>query len=162
MNSPFTCLVADRYSVLKSLKLTQLYHLVPGRLYLKALFLLDLPVTLSSDYFGSNPEWSTMAAPNERYYSSSGSGKKPYVSHGLPFQEACRHHAETTFGATRIYVVVSSSISKTQAFSDLQKALGSRLTGVRYGMAPHTPVRSSWYQWSWIVSFHLLCWLWLF
>ncbi|KAF7532959.1 hypothetical protein G7054_g7477 [Neopestalotiopsis clavispora] len=80
-----------------------------------------------------------MAAPNEKYYSSSGSGKKPYVSHGLPFHEACRHHAETTFGATRIYVVVSSSISRTQAFSDLQKALGSRLTGVRYGMAPHTP-----------------------
>ncbi|OTA59628.1 Dehydroquinate synthase-like protein, partial [Hypoxylon sp. EC38] len=64
---------------------------------------------------------------------------KPYISHGLTFDKACAHHAESTFHASRIYVVVSRSISKTAAFTALQKALGDKIVGVRYGILPHTP-----------------------
>jgi alcohol dehydrogenase class IV len=80
-----------------------------------------------------------MAAPNEHYFVAFPPNPKPYVSHGLPFHKSVAHHAANTFKATRIYIVVSRSVSKTSAFTDLQDALGSKIVGVRYGMAPHTP-----------------------
>lgn len=80
-----------------------------------------------------------MAAPGESYYMAITPNSKPYISHGLPFDKACEHHAENTFHASRVYVIVSRSISKTAAFTALQKALGNRIVGIRYGVAPHTP-----------------------
>lgn len=80
-----------------------------------------------------------MPGSNERYFPAHPSNEKPYISHGLPFHEACKLHAEDTFKASKIYVVVSNSISKTSAFADLQNALESKIIGVRRGIAPHTP-----------------------
>ncbi|KAI0139112.1 Dehydroquinate synthase-like protein [Hypoxylon sp. NC0597] len=80
-----------------------------------------------------------MAAPGEFYFAAFPPRPKPYISHGLTFDKACAHHAENTFHASRIYVVVSRSISKTEAFTALQKALGDKIVGVRYGILPHTP-----------------------
>ncbi|KAI1073705.1 hypothetical protein F5B20DRAFT_566076 [Whalleya microplaca] len=80
-----------------------------------------------------------MAAPGESYFPAFPPRPKPYVLHGLPFDQACAHHAANTFHASRIYVIVSRSISKTEAFARLRAALGDRLAGVRYGMLPHTP-----------------------
>ncbi|KAK3683004.1 alcohol dehydrogenase [Podospora appendiculata] len=64
---------------------------------------------------------------------------KPFVSIGLPFAQACKHHAAETFGAKRVYIIVSSSISKTSSFTDLKDALGDSVVGVRYGIRPHVP-----------------------
>ncbi|KAI1208127.1 Dehydroquinate synthase-like protein [Annulohypoxylon truncatum] len=80
-----------------------------------------------------------MAAPGETYVAAFPSKPKPYISYGLTFDKACAHHAENTFHASRIYVVVSKSISKTEAFTTLQNALGDKIVGVRYGILPHTP-----------------------
>ncbi|OTA89526.1 hypothetical protein M434DRAFT_79212 [Hypoxylon sp. CO27-5] len=80
-----------------------------------------------------------MAAPGEFYFAAFPPRPKPYISHGLTFDKACAHHAENTFHASRIYVVVSRSISKTEAFTALQKALDDKIVGVRYGILPHTP-----------------------
>ncbi|KAI1387546.1 Dehydroquinate synthase-like protein [Hypoxylon trugodes] len=80
-----------------------------------------------------------MAAQGESYFAAYPPKPKPFISHGLTFEKACAHHAETTFHASRIYVVVSRTISKTEAFTALQKALGDKIVGVRYGILPHTP-----------------------
>lgn len=80
-----------------------------------------------------------MAAPNETYCPAHSSAAKPYISHGLSFQQACAHHAANTFKASRVYVVVSNSISKTSAFTGLQSALGSKMVAVRRGITSHTP-----------------------
>lgn len=80
-----------------------------------------------------------MAAPGETYVQAFSHKQKPYLSHGLTFEKACAHHAENTFKASRIYVVVSRSISKTEDFTTLKNALGDKIVGVRYGILPHTP-----------------------
>ncbi|CAJ2505747.1 Uu.00g131410.m01.CDS01 [Anthostomella pinea] len=80
-----------------------------------------------------------MAVPGESFFSWDPPKAKPYVSHGLSFEKACAHHAEQTFHASRVYVIVSKSISKTPAFTALKEALGDKLVGVRYGILPHTP-----------------------
>ncbi|KAI0888372.1 Dehydroquinate synthase-like protein [Annulohypoxylon maeteangense] len=80
-----------------------------------------------------------MAAQGETYVEAFPPKPKPYISYGLTFEKACAHHAESTFHASRIYVVVSRSISKTEAFTTLQNALGDKIVGVRYGILPHTP-----------------------
>ncbi|KAK4165570.1 alcohol dehydrogenase [Cladorrhinum sp. PSN259] len=64
---------------------------------------------------------------------------KPWVSVGLPFAEACAHHASSTFHAKRVYLIVSSSISKSPAFTTLNNALRGSLAGVRYGIRQHVP-----------------------
>ncbi|KAI0129676.1 hypothetical protein BJ170DRAFT_617220 [Xylariales sp. AK1849] len=80
-----------------------------------------------------------MSAPNEHYFAAFPPNPKPYISHGLSFHEACAHHATQIFKASRVYLVVSRSLSKTSAFTKLQNALDSKVVAVRYGMAPHTP-----------------------
>ncbi|OTB09455.1 hypothetical protein M426DRAFT_6728 [Hypoxylon sp. CI-4A] len=80
-----------------------------------------------------------MAAPGEKYFALLPPRSKPFISHGLAFEKACVHHAENTFHASRIYIVVSRSISKTETFTTLRDALGDKVIGVRYGILPHTP-----------------------
>ncbi|KAI1777490.1 Dehydroquinate synthase-like protein [Hypoxylon cercidicola] len=80
-----------------------------------------------------------MAAPGESFFVAIPANPKPYISHGLTFDKACAHHAENTFRASRIYVIVSRSISKTEDFTALKTALGDKIVGVRYGILPHTP-----------------------
>ncbi|KAH6713130.1 alcohol dehydrogenase [Leptodontidium sp. MPI-SDFR-AT-0119] len=82
-----------------------------------------------------------MAAPNETYRPAfhPNPNPNPHISTGLPFPEACAHHISNTFHASRVYIIVSTSISKTENFTRLQKALGEKIVGVRKGIKPHTP-----------------------
>lgn len=81
-----------------------------------------------------------MSAPGETYRLANPSSTKPYISYGLTFEQAAAHHAENTFKASRIYIVVSATISKTQDWTALQNALGQdKIIGVRYGIKPHAP-----------------------
>jgi len=64
---------------------------------------------------------------------------KPYISTGVPFVDACKHHAIETFGAHRIYIIVSKSISATKNFTALKDTLGERVVGARYGIRQHVP-----------------------
>ena len=63
----------------------------------------------------------------------------PNISYGLAFTRAVTHHVETTFHASRVYIIASKSLAaNTDALSKLQDALGNRCIGTRIGMAPHT------------------------
>lgn len=84
----------------------------------------------------------TMPAPGETYRLANPSTPRPYLSYGLPFEQLAAWHADNTFKATRTYVVVSSTISKTRDWSALQNALGpDKIAGIRYGIGPHSPYR---------------------
>lgn len=80
-----------------------------------------------------------MAAPGETYRLAFSSASKPHISTGLPFPAACAHHISNTYNASKVYVIVSNSISKTANFTKLQEALGDKIVGVRKGIKPHTP-----------------------
>jgi alcohol dehydrogenase class IV len=80
-----------------------------------------------------------MAAAGESYKLAFPPKTKPHISTGLPFPAACAHHITNTFHASKVYVIVSNSISKTENFANLQQALGDKIVGVRRGIKPHTP-----------------------
>jgi len=80
-----------------------------------------------------------MAAKGETYRPAFPPSEKPHISTGLPFEQACAHHVTSTFHASRVYIIVSHSISKTNAFTRLEKALEGKVVGVRKGIKPHTP-----------------------
>ena len=67
-----------------------------------------------------------------------------YISHGLPYPEACAKHVAETFHASRIYVLASGSLSrKTDAVDRLNAALNKivgngAVVGVMRGIRPHT------------------------
>ncbi|KAI9701537.1 MAG: hypothetical protein M1836_001593 [Candelina mexicana] len=64
---------------------------------------------------------------------------EPKISFGLPFPEACAKHVESTFNASRVYIIASKSLSKTTgALVSLQAALGDKVIGTRIGMKSHT------------------------
>lgn len=89
--------------------------------------------------YSAGPEKEIMAASGEKLFLASPPTEKPYISHGLPFHQICAHHAANTFNASRIYIVVSSSISKTEHFKVLKTALGPRIVAVHCGIRLHTP-----------------------
>jgi alcohol dehydrogenase class IV len=61
------------------------------------------------------------------------------VSYGLPFPVAGAKHAEETFHAQRIFIIVSSTLaSTTSALDDLRTALGTKVVGVKSGLKAHT------------------------
>lgn len=63
----------------------------------------------------------------------------PLLSYGLPYAEACRFHVETTWKSKRVYLLLSTSLTKnSDVRSHFQKALGNKIVGVRVGMKPHT------------------------
>lgn len=66
--------------------------------------------------------------------------ERPLLSYGLPFPTAAAHHAETTFSASRIYVICSGSLARnTDALERLFTTLGKeKVVGVRMGMKGHT------------------------
>ncbi len=80
-----------------------------------------------------------MAANGESYRPAFPPRTKPHISTGLPFPEACAHHITNTFHASRVYIIVSNSISKTENFTKLTDALGDKVVGVGKGIKPHTP-----------------------
>ncbi len=63
----------------------------------------------------------------------------PLISYGLPYHEACRFHADSTWTCKRVYLLLSASLTKnSDVRKRLQKALGSKIVGERVGMKPHT------------------------
>lgn len=80
-----------------------------------------------------------MAAQGETYQLAFPPKPKSHISTGLPFPAACAHHITNTYRASKVYVIVPNSISKTDNFANLQKVLGDKIVGVRRGIKPHTP-----------------------
>lgn len=82
-----------------------------------------------------------MAAPGETYRLalSSDINSKLHISMGVPFSKACAFHVDNMFHASKVYIMVSSSISKTENFVSLRTALGDRIAGTRIGIKPHSP-----------------------
>jgi alcohol dehydrogenase class IV len=80
-----------------------------------------------------------MAAPGESYVPFTTHNPKPHISFGIPFPQACAHHITHTFKGSKIYIIVSNSISKTENFTKLTDVLGEKVVGVRKGIKPHTP-----------------------
>lgn len=78
-------------------------------------------------------------AGKENYYAPFPGHSTPHISIGLPFDQACLKHVLETYGANRIYLIVSNSISKTDNFTKLQAALNDKVVGVRYGIKQHVP-----------------------
>lgn len=67
----------------------------------------------------------------------------PYVSRGLPYQDACAKHVTDTFKASRVYIVASRSLStSTDKVDKLVSAIGNhRVVGVgKEGISPHSPI----------------------
>ncbi|KAA8644805.1 hypothetical protein EYZ11_010068 [Aspergillus tanneri] len=65
---------------------------------------------------------------------------RPLLSYGIPFPTAAAHHVRETFGATRVYVIVSGSLARnTDVLEQMETALGKEtLVGTRIGMQSHT------------------------
>ncbi|KAI1464709.1 putative Fe-containing alcohol dehydrogenase [Daldinia caldariorum] len=64
---------------------------------------------------------------------------RPLLSYGLSFVDTLLRHADSTFKATRIYIICSRSLASNTAYLDELKArLGDKLAGVRVGMKPHS------------------------
>lgn len=66
----------------------------------------------------------------------------PYISHGLPFEEACAKRVRETFNATRMYIVASRSLAaNTDNVDRLLAAIGhNQVVGVRKGISSHSPL----------------------
>lgn len=63
----------------------------------------------------------------------------PLVSYGLQYHEVCRYHIDSTWKSKRVYLLLSTSLTKKSDVRDrLQEALGSKIVGVRVGMKSHT------------------------
>ncbi|OIW26357.1 Dehydroquinate synthase-like protein [Coniochaeta ligniaria NRRL 30616] len=75
----------------------------------------------------------------ENYYPPFDGHSSPHISIGLSFDQATLKHCLETYGANRVYLIVSTSISKTDNFTKLQAALNDKLVGVRYGVRQHVP-----------------------
>ena len=61
------------------------------------------------------------------------------VSYGISFPQAASKHAESTFNASRVYIICSGSLARNTDYLDkLQAALGNKFSGVRIGMKSHT------------------------
>ncbi len=90
-----------------------------------------------------NTEWD-----GESYFSAFAPGKSPHpsphVSHGLPFHIACAKHVAEMPHASRVYILVSASLSnKTSDLPILHSALDDKLgedsvVGIQRGVKPHT------------------------
>ena len=79
------------------------------------------------------------ASNDNEVYRPAWEGSPAYISHGLPFPEACTKHVANTFQACRVYIIASGSLSRnTDHVQRLQRALGDKVVGTRYGMQPHT------------------------
>ncbi|KAF5667046.1 alcohol dehydrogenase [Fusarium heterosporum] len=66
---------------------------------------------------------------------------EPVISFGRPFAETCSKHVTKRFKSSRVYIIVSRSLSRnTSSLEDLKSALGDRVAGVHIGISPHTPI----------------------
>ncbi|KAK7990508.1 Fe-containing alcohol dehydrogenase [Apiospora arundinis] len=77
--------------------------------------------------------------PQETHRPAFAGRDKPSVSYGLPFPLTLLHHASSTFGATRLYVLCSASLARnTSHLTTLTDTLSSKVAGTRVGLKPHT------------------------
>ncbi|KAI1364761.1 hypothetical protein F5Y08DRAFT_306034 [Xylaria arbuscula] len=68
--------------------------------------------------------------------------QRPYtmVSHGLPYQQACKKHVDGFLNASRVYIMASKSLSaQTQYLAKLEATLGEKHAGTWIGVKPHSP-----------------------
>ncbi|KAI0544635.1 hypothetical protein F4679DRAFT_564116 [Xylaria curta] len=68
--------------------------------------------------------------------------KRPHtmVSHGLPYDQACKKHVDGFLDARRVYIIASKSLSsQTQCLAKLEATLGEKHAGTWIGVKPHTP-----------------------
>lgn len=65
----------------------------------------------------------------------------PYLSYGLPYDQAAAKHIDDTFRASRIYIVASRTLAaNTNKVDQLVSAIGrDKVVGIRRGVVPHTP-----------------------
>nr|GAT51986.1 alcohol dehydrogenase [Mycena chlorophos] len=62
-----------------------------------------------------------------------------HISYGLPFHQAVAKHVESTFNASRAYILASRTLANTSsALQDLKDALGGKVAGVKVGLKAHT------------------------
>ncbi|KAI0966462.1 hypothetical protein F4678DRAFT_449493 [Xylaria arbuscula] len=62
------------------------------------------------------------------------------VSHGLPYEQACKKHVNGFLNASRVYIMASKSLSEqTQCLAKLEATLGEKHAGTWIGMKPHSP-----------------------
>jgi len=81
----------------------------------------------------------TMNATSETFRPAFPDHDHPNITYGLSFTEACGNHVESTFNASRVYVISSGSLARnTEALANLRLALGSKIVGTRIGMKSHT------------------------
>ncbi|KAK8013176.1 hypothetical protein PG991_009447 [Apiospora marii] len=77
--------------------------------------------------------------PQETHRPAFAGRDKPSVSYGLPFPLTLLHHAGSTFGAARLYVLCSASLARNTAhLTSLTDTLTSKVAGTRVGLQPHT------------------------
>lgn len=76
----------------------------------------------------------------------------PYISYGLPYNEACASHVSSTFHASRVYIIASNSLAiSTDRVDRLVSSIGEdRVVKVRIGVKAHT-------MWSDILSIVAEC-----
>jgi alcohol dehydrogenase class IV len=62
-----------------------------------------------------------------------------HISYGIPFQLACAAHLESTFHASRAYILASRTLAcTTSALDDLKDTLKDKVAGVKIGLKAHT------------------------
>ena len=63
----------------------------------------------------------------------------PAISYGIPFPQAVDRHIDKTLHCSRVFVIISRSLSNnTDALQRLKDAMGDKIAGFRIGMRPHT------------------------
>ncbi|KAL1857504.1 hypothetical protein VTK73DRAFT_8077 [Phialemonium thermophilum] len=80
-----------------------------------------------------------MAASGESLFLAHPPAQKPLISTGLSFRDACIHHIENHFHASRIYIVVSASLSKLDTYRSFESEIVKSIARVRRGIRPYTP-----------------------
>ena len=87
------------------------------------------------------PAFEDSAASKTAYTSTAGKLSTPDISYGLPYPQACAKHVNETFHCSRVYVIVSGTMSRNhpETLERLIEALGKdKVVGVRKGMQSHT------------------------
>ena len=65
---------------------------------------------------------------------------RPLITYGLSYPNACAKHVSQVLKASRIYILVSESLSRNGHYlQELKNAIGTeKVASVRVGMRPHT------------------------
>lgn len=62
------------------------------------------------------------------------------ISHGLPYEQACKKHVDSFLNASRVYIIASKSLpEQTQCLAKLEATLGEKHAATWIGVKPHSP-----------------------